>query len=1002
MQHNRTLKLRVGWPDLSSSTLNRHRGRGAWLAGASAAASRLAGVWLLLAAPTGAAEPPKEPMLRIETGAHTAMIRHIATDASGRWAVTASDDKTVRIWDVATGGLQRVLRPSIGPGDEGKLFAVAMSPDGAVVAAAGWAEEDCIYLFDRATGQLQRRLTGLPNVINHLAFSPDGRWLAATLGGSNGLRVWDWREGGAALADTAYGGDSYGAHWSADGRLVTTSYDGKLRLYAKPGTGGAGTALSPSAQVQTQGGKQPYGVAFSPDGQRMAVGYRDSRSVDVLDDRSLALLYSPDVQGVDNSNLISVAWSRDGQTLVAGGMWDVDGKNPARRWPDAGRGKPVDTPTANGTLMDLAALPGGGWLVGTSNPAWGVLSADGAWQARSSTPIADLRGSVGEALQIDATGARLQYGYEQFGKAPHRFDLRQRQLSPGTLAGSSAPRISGLTVADWRDTVSPTLQGQALKLEQNETARSLAISPDASVFALGADFRLRLFDARGRERWPALAVPGSVWGVNIPAQGRVIVAAYGDGTIRWHRMSDGQELLAFFPHADRRRWVLWTPSGYYDASPGAEDLIGWHVNRGIDQAADFFPASRLRERFWRPDVIDKLLETLDEAQALAQADEARGTKPQAPVSVAQVLPPAVDLLSGGDLKASTALVTVRVRGRTDADAPVTGWRLRLNGQALPEARGLGRQEANTSAAATHSEREFTLSIPPQDSEIQVFAENRHGVSTAATVRVVWAGATPAPALVPGGFRIQPKLYVLAVGVSNYQHKDIPKLSLPAKDASDFATAMLRQKGRLYRDVEVKIITEADASRDNVVDGLDWLQKQTTQNDMAMLFVAGHGVNDPSLGYTFLPWNADPDKLKRTGITMADISSTLRNLTGKGVAFLDTCHSGNVLGPNRRAAFNDLSGVINDLASADNGVVVFSSSTGRQFSLEDPAWGNGAFTKALIEGLEGKAAYQGDGRITHDMLGLYVSERVKALTRGQQSPVKQSPGGVADFPLAVVQ
>jgi uncharacterized caspase-like protein len=116
--------------------------------------------------------------------------------------------------------------------------------------------------------------------------------------------------------------------------------------------------------------------------------------------------------------------------------------------------------------------------------------------------------------------------------------------------------------------------------------------------------------------------------------------------------------------------------------------------------------------------------------------------------------------------------------------------------------------------------------------------------------------------------------------------------------------------------------------------------------------------------------------------------------------LDTCHSGSVLGPTRRDAGNDLAGVINDLSSAENGVVVFSSSTGRQYSQESSDWGNGAFTKALIEGLSGKADYDGKGAITFKMLHLYVSERVKELTKGQQSPVTQAPGGVPDFPLAI--
>ena len=85
---------------------------------------------------------------------------------------------------------------------------------------------------------------------------------------------------------------------------------------------------------------------------------------------------------------------------------------------------------------------------------------------------------------------------------------------------------------------------------------------------------------------------------------------------------------------------------------------------------------------------------------------------------------------------------------------------------------------------------------------------------------------------------------------------------------------------------------------------------------------------------------------------------------------------------------DLTGIINELTSAENGVVVFSSSTGRQYSLEDPSWGNGAFTKAVVEGINGNADLNSTGRITYKMLDFYISERVKELTHGRQTPVTQ--------------
>ncbi len=447
--------------------------------------------------------------------------------------------------------------------------------------------------------------------------------------------------------------------------------------------------------------------------------------------------------------------------------------------------------------------------------------------------------------------------------------------------------------------------------------------------------------------------------------------------------------------------MLWTPSGYYDASPGAEDLIGWHLNRGPDEAADFFPAGRFRERFFRPDVIDRVLDTVDEGQAVKLADEARGLREAPAPALAQMLPPVLDLVSNSDVQARTQQVVVRARARAAGDAPVTGWRLRVDGQNVADTKP---------AAAAGMEREFSVPVPARDSEIQVFAENRHGVSTPVTVRVRWVepaaapvAASPPPAApAAAGQPPTAKLYVLAVGVARYQHPDINGLDLPAKDATDFAAAMQRQQGRLYRQVEVRLLTDAQATRDEIVDGLEWLSRQVTQHDVGMVFIAGHGVNDPAQGYIYLPVNADPDKLRRTGVPMDEFRKTLANLAGKALFFFDTCHSGNVLGHKSRAGPNDVRGVINELASAENGVVVFSSSTGRQLSYESKAWGNGAFTKALVEGLDGRADQQRSGRITHKMLDLYVSERVKELTQGRQSPVTQAPGGVPDFPIAMLR
>jgi WD domain, G-beta repeat len=126
--------------------------------------SALAVLVLLVTGPSRAEQQSgAPPVLRLETGMHTAPIRAAAVDAGGRLLATASFDKTVRLWSLATGEQLRVLRPAIGSGPEGELFAVAVSPDGQFVITGGWTgfeweKANSLYVFETGTtGPADRR-----------------------------------------------------------------------------------------------------------------------------------------------------------------------------------------------------------------------------------------------------------------------------------------------------------------------------------------------------------------------------------------------------------------------------------------------------------------------------------------------------------------------------------------------------------------------------------------------------------------------------------------------------------------------------------------------------------------------------------------------------------------------------------------------------------------------------------------------------------------------------
>lgn len=353
------------------------------------------------------------------------------------------------------------------------------------------------------------------------------------------------------------------------------------------------------------------------------------------------------------------------------------------------------------------------------------------------------------------------------------------------------------------------------------------------------------------------------------------------------------------------------------------------------------------------------------------------------------LPPVVDILSPGfEVATAEPRLKVRYRIRTPEDAPV----IRVSGRVVAQnqsTRGL------IPMAAEGETQELELDLPAEDAEIHLVGENRWGASVPATIKVRWQGSAP-KAQTPKG-----DLHIIAVGVSEYDQPDY-RLGLAAKDAQDFVATLRKQEGGLYGKIRLRLLTDREADKKSVEEAILSLRSVVQPKDTTMVFIAGHGVNDVGGEYVYLPRDARLEQLNQTGISFRLVRDTLARLPGRTVIFVDTCHAGNVIGQLRKGQSKDFTGAINELASLENNIVVFASSTGMQVSFEDQSWGNGAFTKALVEGLEGEADMKKRGRVTYKQLDAYVSDRVDELTQGRQTPVTPVLKGVPDFILAEVR
>jgi len=336
--------------------------------------------------------------------------------------------------------------------------------------------------------------------------------------------------------------------------------------------------------------------------------------------------------------------------------------------------------------------------------------------------------------------------------------------------------------------------------------------------------------------------------------------------------------------------------------------------------------------------------------------------------------------NGEEVKSLSVDVAFRlgsVFGGTNPDV-----RFLVDGEEVPTKRGM-KVVGDTAAP-----QQETVTIPTKNCEITVLAVAPDGAEQRASVSVKYAGKVQANST---------RLYVLAVGVADYRNDSLD-LKLAAKDAEDFAQAMQRQKGNLYSDVQVRVLVNENATRENIMDGLYWLSTSVTQHDRAMLFMAGHGDNDKG-SFFFLPADADIQKIFVTCIRWTEIQETVNTMPCHTVVFLDACHSGGVSG--RRSVPMDMNTIMDAWRQTPStaGSAMFSSSTGKQYSQEKEEWGNGAFTKALLEGLSGKAIKEPYGEITLKKLDAFIADRVKEITEGTQSPTTTFTADLPDIPLA---
>ncbi|MFP4219712.1 MAG: protein kinase domain-containing protein [Phormidium sp.] len=228
---------------------------------------------------------------------HESWIRAILITPDGNSLITASDDASIRIWDLRT-----AIRRFTLSGHDGPINALALSPSGDQLVSAG--EDGTVRIWDVARGRVEHVLSGHSGAVNALALSSDGRTLVSG-GDDQTLRIWDVQQGVQIRSLTGHEGAIEGVALSPDDTLIASAAEGdSVRLWN----------VFPGAEIfrlqETE--VSVHELAFSPDGAYLIGAGQPIYIWDLeTGDR-------PYVLRGHNQDISSLLLTPDGQQMITG------------------------------------------------------------------------------------------------------------------------------------------------------------------------------------------------------------------------------------------------------------------------------------------------------------------------------------------------------------------------------------------------------------------------------------------------------------------------------------------------------------------------------------------------------------------------------------------------------------------------------------------------------------------------------------------------------------
>src|SRR5215470_5249924 len=923
---------------------------------------------------------------------HTGAVVAVNFSADGKLLATVGLDSTIKIWDVSAAAITgRVELARTLSGMASPVQSAAFGVDGRALAVSG---STTVSVWELNTGAAVRTITRPPaglnkDNLNHpppSVFSAGGQLIAAQ-SGENEIKLWETRTGREVKSFPLSQGKMFdGGGVSPDGKWValaerqpdSKSASGAANSATDPNGGLAGgptSSTQPNAPQPAQGFPQfpPATIPTAPP---------DPTGKSKKDEKAAKKSAKDQMKELKKQQEEILAQMMGGKKMDMAQIEKMQkAAEQAQKAAESGDiGKAMEMIGNIAPGMPLMAAP---FQPRVNVKLWDVNAASEPRSLQGKPGI--LAGNFGSAFTFNndgsliasATGgASIKVNEVTSGREvltlplPRSLWVDSLAWSPdGRLIASSQPEArAGINFADPDSTENYSgLFSHSIKLWDAATGRELrtmtghsaniratAFSPDSRLLASsGYDALVKLWDtATGRE---IITLNGHSLNVNTLAfspDAKLLVSGSDDGSARLWDVSSGETLATLVTLNGGADWLVVTPDGLFDGTPGAWGQILWRFSP--NDIFDVAPVEIFFNEFFYPGLL---------------SDIASGKRPRAARDVAQKdrRQPVVNLSRTDGQKTGRA-IKVKIDISEPASAGQTtpagarDVRLFRNGTLVKVWRGDALKGQKQAAL------EAEIPVVAGENRLLAYAFNRDGVKSSDAVLTVTGDAS---------LRRKGVAYVIACGVNQYANPQY-NLKYAAADASSFAEEISAQQMKLqeYERVEVIPLLDREATKANILLALERLSNsraalpagappalskiQAAQpEDAVLIFFAGHGAAQGArfyliphdLGYAGARNTLTAEAVRTIlshGVSDLELEAALEGVdAGQMLFVLDDCNSGQALEAEekRRGPMNS-SGLAQ--LAYEKGMYILTAAQSYQAALEAAELGHGYLTFALIE------------------------------------------------------